>query len=339
MKNQFNIIKSALPKTTNVPSVQNILLSGGTLTATDLEMLITVPIESDLNALLPPKTVEIVNAVDAVDLELHEQTLHIKSGRGKFKLSCDTGIDDYPAPWHITDLTEVHAENFISALRSVLFAVSKEETRPAFMCVLMECKDKHLQLMASDTYRLAIAGTKAEADDFRVLVPPKVLRELSRLNPSKLELGFTDSAVTFKADDVLLSSRLLNENYPDVSSVIPKESKTTVTATQEGLSEPLAEMVKRASLIAEGKNKAIELSVVDGTLTVKAQGLDGTMEESLKVRHTGEDVTLYVNADYFGDVLKYQGLEIKLHGEQGAVVVERPGYDYLYLLLPVKKVN
>jgi DNA polymerase-3 subunit beta len=309
------------------------------LTATNLELMISAKVDSKVEALLPPKIIEIAEAVGDFEMELHGQMLHITAGRGQFNLPTDSGFEDYPAPFHATELFEVEPKGFIEAAASVVFAVSTEDSRPAFNGVLIESDGHKVTFTASDTYRLASAGVKMTAPEFRVLVKPTILKELVRLKPTKLSMGFTDSTVTFSFDDTLFTARLLGEKYPDVAGIIPKEAKTTISAVAGGLSQPLLDAVRRASLLADGKNKAIGFAVTENELVISATGGEGNMEEKLPVNKTGDDLSLLLNANYLQDILKYEGIEIHLHGEGGAVVIKRPGYDYTYLLLPIKKMG
>ena len=339
MREALRIIKPALPSRNSLQVLNNILLKGGVVTACNLELMISAPVDSKLEALLPPKIIEIAEAVGDFEMELQGQLLHITAGRGQFNLPTDSSFDDYPEPFHAKELFEVEPKAFIEAVASVVFAVSTEETRPAFIGVLIESGGDKVTFTASDTYRLASAGVKMNAPEFRILVKPTILKELVRLKPTKLEMGFTDSTVTFGFDDALFTARLLGDKYPDVSNIIPKEAKTTIGAVAGGLSQPLLDAVKRASLLADGKNKAIGFAVVENELVISATGGEGNMEEKLPVNKTGDDVSLFLNANYLQDILKYEGLEIRLHGEGGAVVIKRPGYDYTYLLLPIKKMG
>ena len=341
----LNLVKGVLPKRGFVPVINNILLKEGRLTATDLRMTISKPVESELNLLLPPKIVDVVNSFSNAEMTMQlDGKLIVKSGTAEFKLTTDEGIDDYPITQWAEELHEL-PDDFVAVVQSVVFAASDEETRPAFRGVLFESVDGVLTMTASDTHRLAQAEVNAGLPDCRYLIPARGLRELSKLK-GKLSIGFTDSAVTFKADETMLVIRLLDEKYPDVSGVIPKENKTTVYVPK--LSEHLADVLKRAMLLVDGKNKAVNITVTEerdilgemsDKMTVKVSSEVGSMEEGFTVKRTGEEVDVFLNAGYLADGLKYEAIELNFNGDGGPVTVTRPGYKYLYLMLPIKKVN
>ena len=333
MRDQLLLVKTALPKKPLTPVLSNILLKGGILTATDSELTISAKVDSDLEILLPPKTPEVISALDGeITMALDGQSLHISTerGQGNYKLATDSGIDDYPEPDHVSELHPLPS-SFVSAVQSVVVATSLDQARPAFCGVLVEITDGNLTLTASDTYRLARAKMSITHPDIKVLVPGRILRELVRIKPDNLKMGITESVITFGFGESKMSSRLLEEKYPNVDGVLPKEPQTVIKMSFE----TLAETVKRASLLAEGKNKVVGLNVEDN-LTVNVTGQEGSMEEVLPIEKTGENISLFVNSSYLAEGLKGEG-EIQFHGESGPMMLSRE--NYLYLLLPVKKVN
>ena len=340
MREVLRIIKPALPSRNSVQVLNNILLKGGVVTACNLELMISAPVDSKLEALLPPKIIEIAEAVGDFDMTLDGEKLNVSAGKRNFTLHVDTGAEDYPETFHIADRFGIEPAGFIDGLASVVFAVSTEEHRPSFTGVLIEGGES-IKLTASDTYRLAQAEVTATTPEFRILVKPTILKELIRLKPDKLEMGFTNSAVTFNADGVLLSARLLDEKYPDVTSIVPKQEDATtkVSPAVGGLSAPLLEAIRSALLMVDTKNRAVTVSVTDGLLTVKASGQVGNMQEEIAVNTEGDDIELYLNAGYIADVLKYEGITIDFYGDGKPVVIRRPGYKYLYLCLPIKKMG
>lgn len=333
MREQLSLVKTALPKKSLTPVLSNILLKGGILTASDGELTMSAKVNSELESLLPPKTPDVVSALDGeITMALDGQHLLISTehGQSKFKLATDAGIDDYPEPEHVAELHSL-PPSFISAVQSVVFATSVEQTRPAFCGVLVEITAGQLTLTASDTYRLARAKMSITHPDCRVLVPGRILKELVRIKPDNLSMGITESVITFGFGDSKMSSRLLDEKYPNVDGILPKEPQTIIKMSYE----TLAESVKRAGLLAEGKNKVIGLTVAD-TLTVNVKGQEGSMEEVLPIERTGDDVSLFVNSIYLAEGLRGEG-EIQFHGESGPIILSRE--NYIYLVLPIKKVN
>ena len=75
-------------------------------------------------------------------------------------------------------------------------------------------------------------------------------------------------------------TKVLDERFPDITGVIPTGFRTRLELPRR----PLEETVTRASLLAEGVNKAVCLSLSGSSLQVTASSQAGKMEEGLAVK-------------------------------------------------------
>ncbi|OPL14821.1 MAG: hypothetical protein AVO34_01480 [Firmicutes bacterium ML8_F2] len=356
----FDIIEKALPLRTTIPSIGNIFLEATednlSFSTTNLEMFIncSIPNKNDQSGkiLLPPKIIDIVRYFPTeeitIDINWDNYRLDISGGSSHFNLY---GADyhDYPVftlPDHTENESFVFEQNiFKKNMRKVVFAASNEETRPAFNGVLFQFNNQHLTLTASDTYRLVVKEISDDSwtiNNKKCLVPAKAMRELLRIigdQNQNMSLSVTDDLLLFEFGQVQLSARLLDEKYPDVSGVIPKEYKSRITIDRKVLEDTIS----RASLLAEGKNQAVNLLLKEQKLEVKVSSQQGSMEDFVPVEHEGEDLELYINSRFILDFLKLvddNSIIIDFHGDGGPLVFRLPEDDgYLYLVLPIKKMN
>ncbi len=358
-KNCLESVEKILPTRSAMQVINNIYLDvkPGLLVvaATNLEMYIKRKMnycgEEDGKVLLPPKIVDIIRhfPTDEVKIKINwdNKRIEISGGQAQFHIfGSDT--EDFPIflGQENTSGEEIVIEQglFKKMLRMVVFAASTEETRPAFNGMLISLDGGTLTFTASDTYRLAVK--KAFSDhwqgkSFRLLVPARTMKEFLRLtNESNLpvKLKINNNVLSFQFGDVFFATRLIEEKYPDVSSVIPKEYKTRITVEKKMLEE----MVARANLLADGKNQAVHFAVRENDLQIKAGGQEGRMEEVLTVEREGKIQELYVNSRYVLDLIKQvdeEEVSIDFHGDGGPLIFRIPGrQDYLYLILPIKKV-
>lgn len=352
----LDVVEKALSRQSTIQYLENIFCEVDpeniTLAATNLELFIKVALsykgESTGKILLPSKIVEIVRSLpeSEVNFELDSENLQINLNCGPSRYNL-AGADpaDFPslekmAPESADSIT-IDPFELKQVLRMVIFAASSEETRPAFNGVLFEFNNSRLSLTSSDTYRLAVKDISNDKWDFpnrRCLVPAKALRELLKvIEQSDGEIEFFPSSeqLIFDFGKVYFAARLLNEKYPDISSVIPERYLTRITANRSSLTET----VGRAALLAEGPNSAIQLSV-GSTMAVRVSSQIGRMEEELPVECQGEGIDLHINSRFVMDVLRTVSTEeitIDFHGKTGPVIFRLPGDgSYLYLVLPIK---
>ncbi len=359
-KNCLEIVEKALPARSTMPVISNILLDINNdclnFSATNLEMFIKSRMDYEGGEsgkiLLPPKIVDIMRyfPTDKVTLDINwdNYRINVSGGSANFHLY-GSNPEDYPVTFDITSSQKkpinIDQKKLKSIIKSVVFAASNEETRPAFNGVLLSSHENTFSLTASDTYRLAIKELKDDKwslDDNHSLVPARSMRELLRIlgeHNANILILREKNILAFQLEGVYFATRLLEEKYPDVSGVIPNDYKTRIILGRKDFEDT----INRASLLAEGKNHAVNIIVNNNQLEVKVSGQEGSMEEMLPVVQDGEDIELFANTRFVSDVLKIieeQKIIVDFHGDGGPLIFridEDPGY--LYLVLPIKKLN
>ncbi len=360
LTNCLEIVEKALPVRSTIPVISNILFEVNqdclNFSSTNLEMFIKVKMDyqgSETGKILvPPKLVDIMRYFPTtevnIDINWDNYRLDISGGSAQFHLY-GSDPEDYPISFESQSDKQsgfyIEQAKFKKILKSVAFAASNEETRPAFNGILFSFKDNLFSLTASDTYRLAINDVKDDNWSFaekKSLVPARAMRELMRIlsdSNDNISLFNEDKILAFQFDQIYFASRLLEEKYPDVSGVIPTEYKTRVIIDRKLLEDTIS----RAALLAEGKNQAVNIIIKDKQFEVKVIGQQGSMEEIMPVEQEGEDLDLFVNTRFVLDILKIlenKNIVIDFHGEGGPLIFRLvDDQSYLYLVLPIKKIN
>lgn len=353
-------VEKALPVRTTIPAINNILLdidSGNmNFTATNLEIEINAKMSCDSiesgKVLLPSKIVEIMRYIpdSQVNLEINfdNYRIDITGSSANFHLY-GANPDDYPVSTAAGLITEssykIKQNELKHILRSVIFATSTDETRPAFNGIYFSFIDNVMNLTASDTYRLVIKKAVDESWHFEernCLVPARAMRELLRIlgdGDEYVDYIVGSDMIEFMVDSIHFKSRLLQEKYPDVSGVIPKDYRSRIKIKRSLLED----CINRAMLLAEGKNQAVNIKISDQSFEISVSSQQGSMEEKIVVDKNGEDVEIYVNSRFILDVLKNVSeneLIIDFHGDGGPIVIRlSESNDYIYLVLPIKKGN
>ena len=360
LRNCLETVEKALPSRSTMPVISNVLLEINedqlTFSATNLEMFIKTRMEYSSEQsgkiLLPPKLVDIIRnfPTENVDLKINwdNYRLDISGGSANFHLY-GSDPEDYPSTFDSAtgegQVITIDQSILKKMLRSVIFAASNEETRPAFNGVLFTLKKGSFSLTASDTYRLAIKEIRDNSwsiEERLSLAPARSMRELLRLlgeQPVNISINQESSIIAFQIEQVFFATRLLEEKFPDVSGVIPKEYKTRIKVNKKIFEET----VSRASLLAEGKNQAVNLIVDEDQLEVKVSGQQGSMEDLLSADVEGEQIDVFANTRFVLDVLKIiddDNVILDFHGDGGPIIFRlADDQSYLYLVLPIKKVN
>jgi len=334
--------------------VQLVTSQGGCeLRATDMDVGLRVPLRGEVVregvVVLPARLVlDVVRSLppSPVSLELRpaEQDVEIVSGNATFHIRTLRTEDFPPFPEPEPDTAvRLPAPAFVSTALKVAGSASRDETRPVLTGILVSASERELRMVATDSYRLSVKETALESSlsaSFEVNVPARALQELARVathaEEQEITVSVRQNQVLFALDSVILSSRLIDGQFPNYRQLLPESFEHELRI---GGAE-LTDVVRRISLLAQ-KNAPLRLSFEPGELTVSAQTPDvGEARESMPVSFQGEALEIGFNPEFLR-----AGLEAI---EQGDVLLKlisplRPGLieatdgsRFQYLIMPIR---
>ncbi|MHB1925077.1 MAG: DNA polymerase III subunit beta [Acidimicrobiales bacterium] len=290
--------------------------------------------------------VDIVRSLEpgAVSFEADEDKLQISSGRAHFSVMLYAS-DDFPRlPVRSGEAVSVGVAEFAEAVRQVVPAAAGDDTRPMLTGVLLTSESgTGLRMVATDSYRLAkreLPGTSVLSEGQKVLLPARALTELQRILSSADELtvrlGAADAG--FEVGHVVLTTRLIEGDYPNYNQLIPAHYPNRLTIGRE----PLVEAVRRVRLLVKDATTPVRMALrpSGAELSVNSQEV-GQATEELDGKYEGtEGLTLGFNPAYLIDGLEAAGgeeitLEV-LDALKPATIRPAGNEDYLYLLMPVR---
>jgi DNA polymerase-3 subunit beta len=209
-------------------------------------------------------------------------------------------------------------------------------------------------MVTTDGHRLSKAehkvGGKGSMMNFTMLVPHKGISELKKLlddikgGKGKGEEHATIGIATaggnafFLRDDLCLSVKLADENFPPYSKVIPSKQSRTVIAARG----PLVEALRRISLVANDKSGGVQLIIEPGMLRLQSQNPEvGEGSEEVDVDYAGDELRIGFNARYLLDALTalaHDEVAIELSGERDPGVVKPVGgnSDFIGVIMPMR---
>jgi DNA polymerase-3 subunit beta len=141
--------------------------------------------------------------------------------------------------------------------------------------------------------------------------------------------------VVFSIDGVILSSRLIEGQFPNYRQLLPESFEHELRLA----GAELTEVVRRISLLAQ-KNAPLRLAFVPGELTVSAQTPDvGEASESLPVSFQGEQLEIGFNPDFLRDGLEAVEGDVMLKlisPLRPGLIQSADGSGFQYLIMPIR---
>jgi DNA polymerase-3 subunit beta len=323
------------------------------LRATDMEIGLRVPLEGEVArdgaVVLPARLlVDVVRALpgDTVSLELRpsEQDVEIVAGSATFHIRTLRLEDFPPFPEPEGDgRVDVPGPAFVETVLKVARSASRDETRPVLTGILVSASESELRMVATDSYRLSVKETALEAPlsgAFEANVPARALQELTRIvqatEAERLGVSVRTNQVIFEAGGVVLSSRLIDGQFPNYRQLLPDSYEHQLSLS----GSEITEVVRRISLLAQ-KNAPLRLAFAEGELTVSARTPDvGEAQESLPVPFQGEPLEIGFNPEFLRD-----GLEAVESGDvllklisplRPGLIEAADGSGFQYLLMPIR---
>ena len=199
-------------------------------------------------------------------------------------------------------------------------------------------------MVATDSYRLSASRRRrwrlrCRASSRRTSRPARCRSwraSPSRTSSESLAVSVGQNQVVFELGDVVLSSRLIDGQFPNYRQLLPESVEHELRLS----SAELTDVVRRISLLAQ-KNAPLRLGFSEGELTVSAQTPDvGEASETIPVPFHGEPFEIGFNPEFLRDGLESvesDELVLKLISPLRPGLIESPdGGDFVYLIMPIR---
>ena len=320
-------VQGIVEKRNTMPSLANVLLEakpeGLDISATDLELgmrgLYKATVEESGSVTFSArKLYEILKEINDSQIAMtvtDDCLVTIKTERGEFKVVGLPSKDFPPLPTIERDgLISLPGAGLLQLIRKTLFAVGDNDTRyvlNGLLIVVTKAGEAPvIRLVGTDGHRLAMAEQKLEADakasleqEEKVIVPKKAAAEIRRLleeGGDEPMIGFTKNMLIFRKSGLVLTSRLMEGNYPNYQQVIPKASNKKISVNRDDLEGAL----RRVSVLSQNKSYSVKLTFSKKAITLFSSHPDmGEAQEEIPAGFNGDEFSAGFNARYLLDVL------------------------------------
>ena len=267
----------------------------------------------------------------------------IVSGAAEYKL---VGIDndefpEFPPMENCTKMP-INQGVLASMIGQTLYAISTSDAKPVHTGSLFEADGRTLRVVSVDGYRLAMRQeTVLSPKELRFVVPGKALSEVQRiLSPEgedSAEIFVAKKHVFFKVGSYVVYSRLLEGEFLDYRSAIPKESKIHIRVSTRSL----IESVDRVSLLISDRIRSpLRVKFDRDEIRITCSTALGRAADSLPCENDGEAIEMGFNNRYLLDALRNAECDevmLEITNPLSPMRVVPPqGESFLFLVLPVR---
>lgn len=365
LQKELQLCQGVVEKRSTIPILSNVLLKAADgrlqIAATDLDVTILSSCAARISnpggvTIEAKRLFDIVRSLpdDDVHITLQDNnSVQIDSGTAKFRL-LGLPAEDYPTlpTVNVAEGYSIPLGELKTMVGKVKFAITHEETRFQLNGALLKVQPNKLEMVATDGHRMAlinfpssITGKGKKGGDLTILVPRKALGEIERLEAGEdgtVKFGVSDNQLFFDAGDRRLLARMIDVNFPNYMEVISRDNDRRVMVDRERL---LA-TIKRISIVANERTRAVRFDFAPGKLTVSSTNPElGDARETVPIDYAGQPFFVGLNAAYVMDFLSATdtpsvSLDLKDENSQcigrPATAAEDLPYDYLYVVMPMR---
>jgi DNA polymerase-3 subunit beta len=343
-------VKVQLPMLANVllESEKGRLKVGAANLEMGMEVGLGVKVEKEGKVAVPARVLaELVGnlAGEKVKLEGEGMKLRVESDGGKVEvMGMDPGEFPGMAGFPKEVVLTLERGEFLEAMREVGFAAATDESRPVLATVLVKQGGTGgVEMVATDGFRLSRktigtadssgkkadgGGKKGKADkgERQWLIPVKAMMEVGRLveeesEEVRVEMGEVagKNQVVFRVGEVLLSSRLVEGEFPDYEKIMPGSWGSRMAVEREELSRNL----KMVGVFARESANVVKFRLGKTGVKLAAESAAlGKGEGLVEGKLEGEELEVAFNFRY---VLDYLNAAASLTKGGGEVVLELSG--------------
>jgi DNA polymerase III subunit beta len=362
LQKELQLCQGVVEKRSTIPILANVLLRAGEgrlqIAATDLDVTIlsscpakvTTPGGVTIEA---RRFFDVIRSLpdDDVRIALQENfSLLVESGTAKFRL-LGLAAEDYPTlpTVNVSDAFSISLDELKTMVSKVVFAITHEETRFQLNGALLKVQPAKMEMVATDGHRMALINFpqnsgKTKSQELTILIPRKALQEILRLesaDDSTVTFGVSENHLFFDIGERRLLARMIDVNFPNYMEVIARDNDRQVLVDRERL---LA-TIRRVSLVANERTRAIRFDFGPGKLTVSSTNPElGDAREVVPIDYSGGPFFVGLNAAYVTDFLgavDTATVSLELKDENSQCIGKPSGseeipYEYLYVVMPMR---
>ena len=243
------------------------------------------------------------------DINPDTMAVVINSENGRFSVVGQNGIDFPVLPVIKKEKRftfNISADILLAGISRTLFATADDELRPVMGGILVEASTEKITFVASDAHKLVrYQRSDAKADDVASFILPKkpasLLKNILPRESGVVSVEFDDRNAFFKLSDYKVVCRLVEGNYPNYNSVIPKNNPRKVRIDRL----EFYNILRRVSVFSNQASNLVKLQFTPNQITVSAQDVDFSISayERHKCLYEGDEMEIGFKSVFLLEIL------------------------------------
>jgi DNA polymerase-3 subunit beta len=279
-----------------------------------------------------------------IKIELINGNLLVKTNTNTILLK-SIPHEDFPTiPIIEGESFSISSKKFIEGVKSVYYSASISEIKPEIGSVYIYPEDDMLIFVSTDSFRLAEKKIKIKQKlSFDgMLIPFKNIIEIMKVFDgldNDINITLQKNQISFKADNIYLTSRVVNGSFPDYKQIIPQNPTTKVIV----LKQDFISSLKISNIFSDKFNQIVFIIKPNEKIfEIESKNTDiGENTATVLGALSGENVTVNFNYKYIFDCFQSipnDSLSIELNGNNKPMIIRGVGDpSFMYLVMPMNR--
>lgn len=241
-----------------------------------------------------------------------------------------------------TNSTKISLKKFTSIINKSYYIISPE-MKFNLAGALLSISENKLEMAATDGHRLAYLSYMFEdevTEPLEFIVSRKTLLELTKIGDDG-DLGFSydKNNLFFKYQNRILSSRIIDQKFPNYKAVIPEKTMFKAIINTEELLQIL-----RRVLIFKTRNNGVIFNFSENKLILERTTPEkGEAHEEFEIQYMNQPIHVAFNGNFVIDFLTHietKDIEICMNDSESSFVFKplpenEEDVDFIYVVMPL----
>ena len=352
----LQMVSGIVEKKQTQPILSNILLdltpNKLTLTATDQEMevIATLPVVStDTSSTTVPvrkflDTCKTLDEESQIKFSLSNEKAVLTSNKTRFSLTT-LSADDFPVIDSKSPLFNfyISQQKLKRLIDKSSFAMAIQDVRFYLNGLLFEINPSFVRVVSTDGHRLAVCSEvidTGQTETQSIIIPRKAVMELSRIledTDKNVEVVVGENYIQVIWDEMMFTSKLMDGQYPNYESVIPKNCDKVLVVKKHLIKQCLV----RTSILSNEKYRGIKVEIGKNYLKASANNPDQEeAQDEISIDYDGGSIEMGFNVNYLIEAISSidsDNVEFNFTDSDGSTLIKKPGEDNcLYVVMPMR---
>ena len=276
----------------------------------------------------------------------------IKCANSEFNIQ-GLAADEYPAVPEIEESYRfsMSQEKLKKMIRKTIFAVSQNESRrPILTGALFDINTGSLNVVSTDTYRLAIVTETVNSplENKKFVVPGLTLRELLKVlrdDEEEVEIIVSNRHAMFDFGTFKVTTRLLEGEFIKYEPILKTPNSIYVTVNIKDFTESLerASLLINDDMTAKAEKVPVRLNIALDKIEITCITGKGMVHDMVDAGVNGNDIEIGFNHRYLLEALRAcEDEKIKLefsNPRSSCFIRSEEDNSFTYMVLPVRLYN